>query len=150
MSAGWFLNLMVENQKFEIESQERLDLVDLTQRVREFFEGSTVKQGMLYLHSLHTTTAIMINEWQDSLVDDLKSFLRDIVDDKDHFWHNDPDHSDCVRSNATSHLRSAVLSHNVMVPISDGKLVLGQWQSIIFADLDGPQKRSIVAQIIGE
>ena len=108
---------MVESQKFEIESHERLDLVDLTQTVREFFDSSTVKQGMLYLHSLHTTTAIMINEWQDALVDDLKSFLKDIVDDKDHFWHNDPDHSDCVRSNATSHLRSAVLSHLSLIHI---------------------------------
>jgi secondary thiamine-phosphate synthase enzyme len=142
--------MKVTSQKFEVESHERLDLVDLTQKVREFFNGSTVKEGMLYLHSLHTTTAIMINEWQDALVDDLKSFLHDIVDDNDYFWHNDPERSDCVRSNATSHLRSALLSHNVMVPIENGKLVLGQWQSIIFADLDGPQKRSIVAQIIGE
>jgi len=104
---------------------------------------------MLYLHSMHTTTAIMINEWQQALLDDLKSFLRDVVDDKDYFWHNDPEHSDCVRSNASSHLRSSLLSHNVMVPIQEGKLVLGQWQSIIFAELDGPQKRSVFAQIIG-
>ena len=141
--------MKVESHKFEVESNERLDLVDLTQKVRELFNGSAVKEGMLYLHSLHTTTAIMINEWQDALIGDMKEFLQDIVDDKD-FWHNDPEHSDCVRSNATSHLRSAVLSHNVVVPIENGKLALGQWQSIIFADLDGPQKRSIMAQIIGE
>jgi len=142
--------MKVESHRFEVESSERLDLVDLTQKVRELFNGSAVKEGVLYLHSLHTTTALMINEWQDALVSDLKEFLQSIVDDKDYFRHNDPEHSDCVRSNATSHLRSAVLSHNVMVPIENGKLALGQWQSIIFADLDGPQKRSILAQIIGE
>ncbi|MCH7825839.1 MAG: YjbQ family protein [Acidobacteria bacterium] len=142
--------MKVESHKFEIETHERLDLVDLTQKVRELFNGSMVKEGVLYLHSMHTTTAIMINEWQDALIHDLKLFLQDIVDDKDYFWHNDPEHSDCVRGNAASHLRAAVLSHNVMVPIEDGKLVLGQWQSIIFADLGGPQQRSIVAQIIGE
>jgi secondary thiamine-phosphate synthase enzyme len=92
----------------------------------------------------------MINEWQQALLDDLKSFLREVVDDKDYFWHNDPEHSDCVRSNASSHLRSSLLSHNVMVPIEEGELVLGQWQSIIFAELDGPQKRSVFAQIIGK
>ena len=100
--------MKVESHKLEIESNQRLDLVDLTQKVREVFNGSMVKEGMLYLHSLHTTTAIMINEWQDALIDDLKSFLQEIVDDKDYFWHNDPEHSDCVRSNAKSHLRSAV------------------------------------------
>ena len=142
--------MKVESHKLEIETHERLELVDLTQRVRELFNGSAVKEGVLYLHSLHTTTAIMINEWQDALIHDLKLFLQDIVDDRDYFWHNDPEHSDCVRGNATSHLRAAVLSHNVMVPIENGKIALGQWQSIIFADLDGPQKRSIVAQIIGE
>ena len=80
----------------------------------------------------------------------MKAFLVDLVDEKDYFWHNDPEHSDCVRSNAASHLRSAMLSKNVMVPIENGKLALGQWQSIIFADLDGPQKRTIMAQVIGE
>ena len=144
------LYMPVQSNKFEVESSERLDLIDLTQKVREVFNGSMVKEGVLYLHSLHTTTAIMINEWQNALVDDLKDFLKGIVDDKDYFWHNDPEHSDCVRSNATSHLRSAVLSHHVMVPIEDGKLALGQWQSIIFADLDGPQKRTVMAQVIGE
>ncbi len=141
--------MKVVSHKFEVNSEERLDLIDLTQRVREMFNGSMVKEGMLYLHSMHTTTAIMINEWQQALLDDLKAFLRDVVDDKDYFWHNDPEHSDCVRSNASSHLRSSLLSHNVMVPIEEGKLVLGQWQSIIFAELDGPQKRSVFAQIIG-
>ena len=142
--------MKVVSQKFEVNSEERLDLIDLTQKVRDLFNGSMVKEGMLYLHSMHTTTAIMINEWQQALLDDLKSFLREVVDDKDYFWHNDPEHSDCVRSNASSHLRSSLLSHNVMVPIEEGKLVLGQWQSIIFADLDGPQKRSVFAQIIGK
>ena len=142
--------MKVVSHKFEVNSEERLDLIDLTQKVRELFSGSMVKEGMLYLHSMHTTTAIMINEWQQALLDDLKSFLRDVVDDKDYFWHNDPEHSDCVRSNASSHLRSSLLSHNVMVPIEEGKLVLGQWQSIIFAELDGPQKRSVFAQIIGK
>ena len=142
--------MKVVSHKFEVNSEERLDLIDLTQKVRELFNGSMVKEGMLYLHSMHTTTAIMINEWQQALLNDLKSFLREVVDDKDYFWHNDPEHSDCVRSNASSHLRSSLLSHNVMVPIEEGKLVLGQWQSIIFADLDGPQKRSVFAQIIGK
>jgi len=142
--------MKVVSHQFEVSSEERLDLIDLTQKVRELFNGSMVKEGMLYLHSMHTTTAIMINEWQQALLDDLKSFLRDVVDDKDYFWHNDPEHSDCVRSNASSHLRSSLLSHNVMVPIEEGKLVLGQWQSIIFAELDGPQKRSVFAQIIGK
>ena len=141
--------MKVVSHTFEVKSESRLDLIDLTQKVRELFTGSMVKEGMLYLHSLHTTTAIMINEWQHALLADMKDFLQSIVDDKGYFQHNDPEHSDCVRSNASSHLRSALLSHNVMVPIEDGKLVLGEWQSIIFADLDGPQTRSVVAQIIG-
>lgn len=142
--------MKVVSHTFKVQSKERLDLIDVTQKVRELFNGSMVKEGMLYLHSLHTTTAVMINEWQHALLQDLKGFLQALVDDRDYFQHNDPEHSDCVRSNASSHLRSALLSHNIMVPIENGRLSLGQWQSIIFADLDGPQERSVVAQIIGE
>lgn len=141
--------MKIESQGIEVESAARLDLVDLTHRARELFDGSAVREGVLYLHSLHTTTALMINEWQDALVRDLREFLQDIVDDRDYFRHNDPEHSDCVRSNATAHLRSTLLSRSLSVPIESGHLALGRWQSIVFADLDGPQKRSILAQIIG-
>ena len=60
--------MKVVSHQFEVSSEERLDLIDLTQKVRELFNGSMVKEGMLYLHSMHTTTAIMINEWQQALL----------------------------------------------------------------------------------
>ena len=63
--------------------------------------------------------------------------------------HNDPAHSDCDRMNADSHLRAMLLGHSLTLPISGGEVVLGQWQRILLAELDGPRPRTIRVQIMG-
>jgi secondary thiamine-phosphate synthase enzyme len=66
------------------------------------------------------------------------------------YRHDDPRYSDCERGNASSHLRAALLGRNIAVGFSNGELTLGRFQSIIFAELDGPRKREIAVQVIGE
>ena len=68
---------------------------------------------------------------------------------RDEAWvHNDPDHSDCDRMNADSHLRALLLGHSLTLQISGGEVVLGQWQRILMAELDGPRARTIRMQVI--
>jgi secondary thiamine-phosphate synthase enzyme len=101
------------------------------------------------VQSLHTTTAIFINEFQQALLDDMKSFLERLVGRIDYWRHNDPKLSECNRKNADSHLRAMVLGHTLSVPVRNGELALGYWQSIILAELDGPRDRSIQVQVLG-
>jgi secondary thiamine-phosphate synthase enzyme len=69
---------------------------------------------------------------------------------RDDAWvHNDPDHSDCDRMNADSHLRALLLGHSLTLQISGGEVVLGQWQRILLGELDGPRARSLRVQVIG-
>jgi secondary thiamine-phosphate synthase enzyme len=90
-----------------------------------------------------------VNEFQGALVDDLKTMMERLVADNAGYKHDDPRFSDCERGNATSHLRAALLGRSVAVGISGGELSLGRFQSILFAELDGPRPRSIDIQIMG-
>jgi secondary thiamine-phosphate synthase enzyme len=92
---------------------------------------------------------VFINEFQQALLDDIKSFLERLVGRIDYWRHNDPNLSECSRQNADSHLRAMVLGHTLSVPLRNGELALGYWQSIILAELDGPRERTIHVQVLG-
>jgi secondary thiamine-phosphate synthase enzyme len=132
-----------------IESQEKLQLIDISGRVRDWVKQTRVHEGLLNLFSLHTTAAVLVNENQDALVEDIREFLRKSVDDQGWYKHNSPEFSDCDRHNAASHLRSLLLNQSLSFQIAGGEIVLGRFQSVFFAELDGPQKRKLQVQVIG-
>ena len=84
---------------------------------------------------------MFINEFQTALLADIKRFLEQMVARDAEWMHNDPDHSDCDRMNADSHLRAMLLGHSLTLQVSGGEVVLGQWQRILMAELDGPRAR---------
>jgi secondary thiamine-phosphate synthase enzyme len=130
-------------------TRERLELINITRDLNEVVRKHGLKAGFIIVQSLHTTTAVFINEFQQALVDDMKSFLERLVGRLDYWRHNDPRLSECERQNAASHLRAMVLGHTLSVPVRNGELMLGTWQSIILAELDGPRERSVQVQVLG-
>ncbi len=130
-------------------TRERLELINITRDLNEVVRRHGLKAGFVIVQSLHTTTAVFINEFQQALLDDIKRFLEKIVGRFDYWRHNDPKLSECERKNADSHLRAMLLGHTLSLPVRDGALALGGWQSVILAELDGPRERSIQVQVLG-
>lgn len=133
-----------------VKSRERMQFVDITQMVRGCLRKHPIHKGVLLLNTLHTTAVLFINEFQTALNEDMKSILTHLVEENGDYRHNDPRYSDCIRRNASSHLRSILLAQTLALPVHAGEVVLGRWQSIIFAELDGPQERSVHFQVLGE
>jgi secondary thiamine-phosphate synthase enzyme len=141
--------LHVHSESFTIVTHERLELHDLTDRVMESVRKLHITEGTVNLFSTHTTCTVFINEVQQALMSDMKKFLEHIVDSADAWLHNDPNFSDCDRGNADSHLRALLLGHSLTLQISGGEVVLGQWQRILLAELDGPRTRTLRLQVMG-
>ena len=141
--------LRFHGETLTFQTNQRIELVDLTDRLMEFVRRLRIREGMLSLWSLHTTCAVLINEFQTALLSDIKRFLEDMVARDAEWMHNDPEHSDCDRMNADSHLRAMLLGHSLSLQISGGEVVLGQWQSILAAELDGPRARTFRIQAWG-
>lgn len=130
-------------------TREHLELINITRDLNDIVRRHGLNAGFVIVQSLHTTTAVFINEFQQALVDDMKSFLERLVGRLDYWRHNDPRISECDRKNAASHLRAMVLGHTLSLPVQNGKLMLGNWQSVILAELDGPRERSVQVQVLG-
>src|ERR1043166_9720951 len=87
-------------------TNDRMQLINVTDRINEIVRKSGIRDGIVHLQSLHTTTAVFINEWQDALLHDVRTFLDDLVRREDYFRHNDPNYSDCERKCESAFLRS--------------------------------------------
>jgi secondary thiamine-phosphate synthase enzyme len=133
-----------------LKTTEKQQLINITSHLKDVVTDSGMKNGFVGLFSQHTTAALMVSEYQNALLDDIANFLRRVVADDLPYKHNSPEFSDCDRKNAASHLRSMLFNNSVVLPVSDGELVLGQFQSVILAEMDGPRERSLRVQFLGE
>jgi secondary thiamine-phosphate synthase enzyme len=142
-------SLTIHGETIVVPTDQRIELVDLTKQVMDFVRRFNIREGLVSLWSMHTTCSLFINEFQTALLSDIKRFLEQMVARDAAWMHNDPNHSDCDRMNADSHLRALLLGHNLTLQVSGGEVVLGQWQRILMAELDGPRARSLRIQIFG-
>ena len=127
-------------------------LHDITPQIRDLVAESGIGSGFLTLTSRHTTTAITINENEERLLEDVRRFFTELAPPGEAYLHNDIHLRDCPPEepeNAHSHLMAMMLGSTESIPVVDGELVLGTWQSVLFFELDGPRRRTLNLQILG-
>lgn len=117
-----------------VPTERRIDVVDVTERVEA--ELPAVERGLCTVFVEHTTAAVSINEAEPRLLDDIETFVSELSA-PDGWQH------DALDGNADSHLRSSVFGRSVCVPVRNGELALGTWQSILLIECDGPRTRSL-------
>jgi secondary thiamine-phosphate synthase enzyme len=142
-------NYKVFNRIVDWITSDRMQLLNITDRMNDLVRKSGIRDGIIHLQSLHTTTAVFLNEWQDALLGDVKEFFDEVVDQNQYYRHNDPELSDCERRNADSHLRGMLMGQSLSLQVRNAAVLLGTWQSIVFAEFDGPRSRSLAVQISG-
>ena len=140
-------------QVLQMTTAEEIDVRNITSAVEELLAQSGIRNGFIVVASRHTTTAVTLNEDESRLGEDLKAFLARLVPKDAHYLHNDIHLRDCPPDepqNAHSHIAAMVLGSSEVIPLIDGTLGLGSWQSLLFVDLDGPRERTVSIQIIGQ
>lgn len=141
--------LAIHAETVTLDTTDRVELVDLTERLAAVVRAADIADGLVSVWSLHTTCAVFINENQAALHADIKQFLESTVSRHGAWRHNDPEHSDCDRNNADAHLRAMLLGHGMTLQVAGGELVLGQWQRVLAAELDGPRRRTFRVHVQG-
>lgn len=132
-----------------VPTREPVEVVNLTEQIQSLPGVREIVHGYALVHSLHTTTGLCLNEFQDALLHDIKVFLERLAPRDGGYRHNDPAYSDDTRNNAAGHLGAITLGQTLQIPIEQGRLVLGTWQRILFCELDGPQTRRVYTQVMG-
>ncbi|MBW4518228.1 MAG: secondary thiamine-phosphate synthase enzyme YjbQ [Scytolyngbya sp. HA4215-MV1] len=145
--------MLIIHQIFGLETEQGIGVYNITPQINHFLKSSLIQQGQVLIFSRHTTTALAINEHEERLLKDIKKYLRKLAPESDKYLHNDlhlrPDIPADEPMNAHSHLMAMTLSTSEVIPIVDGKLALGTYQSVLFFELDGPRQRTVSCQIFG-
>jgi len=123
--------------KLKIETSKHIELIDITSEVQEEIMKSEVSEGICIISTRHTTAGIIINENESGLKEDIMALLKKLVPTDAGYMH------DRIDNNADSHLRAMLLGASETLPVSEGKLELGTWQRIFFAEMDGPRSRTV-------
>ena len=128
-----------------LSTKRKQELIDITTQVNSIIKKSKVNNGLCNVFTAHATAAIIINENYDpNICLDLLDALNRLIPNG--IWRHDK-----IDGNADSHIKSAILSPQETIPIKNGELQLGRWQSLIFAELDGPRNdRKIIVTILGD
>jgi len=137
--------------RVDIQTRHETELINITPQVLSLVQESGIQNGTVFILSLHTTTALTVNEGLPDLEADITNLIQDLVPDEKIYRHARFLPSDGQMAvNATSHLRGALLGFQAFFPLQDGKMVTGSRQIIYFVELDGPQYRTYVVQLMGE
>jgi secondary thiamine-phosphate synthase enzyme len=132
----------VVNKSFSFSTKGEIDFVDLTDKVQEVVSESAIRNGMVHVFAPHATGILILTENDYALLNDIKAFLEEIVPRRKAYQHP---------SNAHSHLRSMLLPPDKTLPVIDGRVEFGTWQSLLFVETDVyPRQRTLIIQVIGE
>lgn len=128
--------------EFMVRTKDRFQIIDITDNVQRAVYRSKVKHGIAVVFTRHTTTGLMINEYERGLLDDIEARMKELIPCDSDYLHNRID------NNAHAHLRaSLLLNPEVVVPIDQAELQLGTWQRILLVELDGPRERNVYVMI---
>jgi secondary thiamine-phosphate synthase enzyme len=135
-------NLRVFTETLTFSTKGEVEFVDLSDKVQEIVSRCGVKDGLVHVFAPHATGIIILTELDSGLLEDIKSLLEQIASSHGRFRHP---------SNAYAHLRSVLLPPDKTVPIVDGRVAFGTWQSLVFVETDvHPRRRSVIVQVLGE
>ena len=125
----------------DVFTQKRTHFEDITNEIQQVINESKIKNGICYIYVPHTTAGVFINENADPDVKwDVEQTLEKLIPWEDGYKH--------IEGNAAAHIKSILVGTNTSIPIKDGKLMLGTWQGIFFAEFDGPRTRKVYIKII--
>jgi secondary thiamine-phosphate synthase enzyme len=146
------VSLRLLHHTLTVKTTQNFEILDITPHLQSWIEQENIQQGQGVFLGQHTTTALVINEHEERLWQDIQTFLEKLVPTDFPYLHNDL-HLRTVPEdepiNAHSHLMALLLGTSLTLPIHQGRLALGVYQSILMVELDGPRSRSIVCQVIG-
>jgi secondary thiamine-phosphate synthase enzyme len=125
----------------------RRDYINITQQVQDLVRKSDVQNGLVLVNAMHITASIYINDAEEGLIQDYDEWLERLAP---HAPTSQYQHNRTGEDNADAHLKRQIMGREVVVAITDGKLDLGPWEQIFYAEFDGRRKKRVLVKIIGE
>jgi secondary thiamine-phosphate synthase enzyme len=125
-------------------TKKRREYINITAAVEEILKKSGIREGMILVSAMHITAAVYVNDAESGLIQDIDEWLEQLAPYNPQYKHHRTG-----ETNGDAHLKSLLLHHEVIVPVTDGKLDFGPWQQIYYAEFDGQRKKRVIVKVIG-
>lgn len=126
-------------------TERQREYINITDEVQEIVTQSGVQEGMVLVSAMHITAGIYVNDAESGLIADIDKWLEELAPFDINYKHHRTG-----ETNGDSHLKSLLIGHEVIVPITKGKLDFGTWQQIYYAEFDGQRKKRVIIKVMGE
>jgi len=126
-------------------TEKKRDLINITNEVQRVVDESGINEGMVLVSAMHITAGVFVNDHEPGLWQDIDTWLEALAPFKPDYMHHRTG-----ETNGDAHLKSLLVHHQVVVPVTDGKLDFGPWQQIFYAEFDGMRKKRLIIKVMGE
>ena len=121
------------------------EYINITNEVQKALEESKISEGMILVRAMHITAGVYVNDAEDGIISDIDKWLEELAPFK-----KDYQHHRTGETNGDSHLKSLLIGHEVIIPVTKGRLDLGTWQQIYYAEFDGQRQKRVLIKVMGE
>lgn len=128
-----------------LQTKEREAVIDISRDVAKALEASGIREGLCLVYPLHTSSTVFLNDSDPSVTVDLMNLLRRLVPRGAGYLHDEVDH----KRNADGHLRQVLAGHHLVLPVSEGRLDLGSYQTLYYGEFDGGRPKEVLVKILG-
>jgi secondary thiamine-phosphate synthase enzyme len=126
-------------------TKKRQEFIRITDEIAKIVKASGVQEGMALVSAMHITAAVYVNDWEDGLINDFQEWLETLAPAGRPYRHHQTG-----EDNADAHLKRTIMGHQVIVPITAGKLDLGPWEQVFYAEFDGQRRKRVIVKVMGE
>src|SRR5512136_2073324 len=139
------MSLATTTEYFWFNTRTKREYINITTKVQEVVQKSGVREGMVLVSAMHITAGVYVNDWEDGLIEDFGEWLEKLAPSGRNYRHHQTG-----EDNADAHLKRTLIGHQVILPITNGKLDLGPWEQVFYAEFDGQRKKRVVVKVLGE
>lgn len=129
----------------KFQTRQKREYINLTEQVAAAVDKSGIQDGMALVSAMHITAGIWVNDAEDGLLHDIDAWLEKLAP-----FRRDYEHHQTGETNGDAHLKSLLVHHEVILPITKGKLDLGPWQQVYYAEFDGQRPKRVIIKVMGE
>ncbi len=127
------------------QTKSHRDYLNITPKVESILDKSGIKEGMILVSAMHITAGIYVNDAEQGLIKDIDEWLEKLCP-----FRQDYEHHRTGETNGDSHLKNLLIGHQQIIPVTEGKLDLGPWEQIYYAEFDGQRRKRVVVKVMGE
>jgi secondary thiamine-phosphate synthase enzyme len=147
LDSAWYTRdvMTFHTEYLKFHTRKHREYIHITPQVEAIVQKSGIKEGMVLVSAMHITAGVYVNDNESGLIEDIDQWLEQLAPYRDGYRHHDTG-----ETNGDSHLKALLIHHEVIVPITAGKLDFGPWQRIFYAEFDGQRDKRVIVKVMGE